>query len=527
VGTAQERKSFCFFFFRKRRFFLFMIGRRNLLCIAGASIAAAPLPRVLRIQNDVDIQNLDPANRHGWYDELVLFAVQSGLCQYSPGTVWGWRLDAAEHLVQRDALTTEFALRPGRQWTGGFGEMTAEDVKFSFERFLDPKIQATYLSDWDSLDRVEITGRYTGLIHLKRPFAPLFSATLPGISGTIVCRAAMLKAGGTVQTDPVASSGPYRIGSWRPRELLHLVRNPLWAGEKPWFDEIEVIPMDFREAETAFDSGDLDVTRIGIGAIPLIRDAHDPGTALTIRPALDYNWLGMNMAHPKLADPRVRRAIQQAVDVPDVLQAAFGDAVAPALGLVPPPLLGARTRKLYHFDPPRAHALLKEAGVTNLSLRIDFEHDIDRMAIAQVIQSQLHDVGITVRLHPMDEASFAAEGQESEGESWRDLQLSIEKFTASPDPSSVLVWFTCRQVGIWNTERYCDSRFDGMVAEAVAEENDVLRAAKYVDLQDMLEESGAFLPLYHGVNAWACRSGIAGAWSPDGQWPFLRDIKAI
>jgi len=503
-----------------------ILSRRTLLCLAGASVAAAPLPRILRIQNDVDIQNLDPANRHGWYDELVLYAVQSGLCQFCPGTGWGWRLDAAERLVQRDQLTTEFALRPGRLWTGGFGEMTAEDVKFSFERFLDPHIQATYQSDWEALDRVEVTGRYTGLIHLKRPFAPLFSATLPGISGTIVCRSAMLRAGGTVQTDPVASSGPYRIGNWRPRELLRLVRNPHWAGPLPWFDEIEVIPMDFREAETAFDSGDLDITRIGIGAIPLIRDAHDPGTSLTLRPALDYNWLGMNMAHPKLADPRVRRAIQQAVNVPDVLQAAFGDAVTPALGLVPPPLPGARSRCLYRFDPPRARALLKEAGVGNLSLRLDFEHDIDRMTIAQVIQSQLRDVGVALHLHPMDEASFVAEGQESEGEAWRDLQLSIQKFTATPDPSSVLVWFTCRQVGIWNTERFCDTRFDRLVAEAVAEQNEALRAAKYVALQDMLEESGAFLPLYHGVNAWACRSGIVGAWSPDGQWPFLRDIKA-
>jgi peptide/nickel transport system substrate-binding protein len=503
-----------------------MLSRRTFLALAAASLTAATRPRILRIQNDVDIQNLDPANRHGWYDELVLFAVQSGLCQFSPGTQWGWRLDAAERLVQRNPLTTEFALRPGRAWTGGFGEMTAEDVKFSFERFLDPRIQATYQADWDALDGVEVTGRYTGVIHLKRPFAPLFSATLPGISGTILCRSAMLRAGGTVQTDPVATSGPYRIGSWRPRELLRLVRNEAWAGAPPWFDEIEVIPMDFREAETAFDAGDLDMTRIGIGAIALVRDAHPAGTSLSIRPALDYNWLGMNMAHPKLADLRVRRAIQQAVNVPDVLQAAFGDAVKPALGLVPPPLPGARTRMLYGFDPLRARALLKQAGIADLSLRIDFEHDIDRMTIAQVIQSQLRDVGIAVHLHPMDEASFAAEGQESEGEAWRDLQLSIQKFTATPDPSSVLVWFTCRQVGIWNTERFCDKRFDSLVAEAAAEQNDSLRADQYVALQDMLEESGAFLPLYHGVNAWACRSGIAGAWSADGQWPFLRDIRA-
>ncbi|WP_406703840.1 hypothetical protein [Sodalis sp.] len=109
--------------------------------------AADSQNKVLRVQNDLDITNLDPANRSGWYDEMVMFAIYSGLCQYKPGTEWGWQLDAAQSLEQVDSLTIRFALHPGIMWTGGFGEMTAEDVKYSYERFLNKELAAIYASD--------------------------------------------------------------------------------------------------------------------------------------------------------------------------------------------------------------------------------------------------------------------------------------------------------------------------------------------------------------------------------------------
>ncbi len=85
--------------------------------------------KTLKIRNDGDIRNLDPANRGGWYDETVMFAIYSGLVQYKSGDEWGWQLDAAETLEQTDPLSIPFKLKEGLQWTNGFGEVTAEDVK--------------------------------------------------------------------------------------------------------------------------------------------------------------------------------------------------------------------------------------------------------------------------------------------------------------------------------------------------------------------------------------------------------------
>ena len=69
--------------------------------------------------------------------------------------------------------------------------MSAEDVKYSFERIADPATKSPYKNDWATLDRVEVTGKLSGIIHLKEPFAPLWWSTLPWNAGLIVCKAAV------------------------------------------------------------------------------------------------------------------------------------------------------------------------------------------------------------------------------------------------------------------------------------------------------------------------------------------------
>jgi peptide/nickel transport system substrate-binding protein len=58
--------------------------------------------------------------------------------------------------------------------------MTAEDVKFSYERMADPAQQSEYADDMAQLDHVEVTDKYSGVIVLKEPFAPLWTSSLPG-----------------------------------------------------------------------------------------------------------------------------------------------------------------------------------------------------------------------------------------------------------------------------------------------------------------------------------------------------------
>jgi peptide/nickel transport system substrate-binding protein len=510
------------------------LNRREILKALGAAAIGTALlsqraafaveGKVLKIRNDGDIRNLDPATRGGWYDETVMFAIYSGLCQYKSGDEWGWQLDAAELLNQADATTIEFKLKPGLQWTNGFGEVTAEDVKYSYERFADKRVNAVYASDWDALDKVEITDKYSGIIRLKRPFAPLFTSTMPHASGLIVCKSAVEKAGGVIATDPLATSGPYKLEKWLPRERIILTRNELWNGPKPYFDEIQLFPIaDLTAAEVAFDAGDLQVSQINISSIDTRKDTE---ANLVVKPALAYTWLGMNTLNPELADVRVRRAIQRAINPAEVVKAAFGSAVTPAFGIVPPPLLGARDKLLYPYDKAASKKLLEEAGVTDLNVTIQFGTNADLLVAAQVIQAQLAEAAIKLDIRQVDSATLTSQQQDTKGGSWKSIELFFTTFTTAPDPSWVTEWFTCEQVGVWNFQRTCDEKWDALNAAAVTEADPAKRAKIYVTLQDMLEETGAYVFLYHGVNAWLSAKTVKGAWSPDGQWAFLREITA-
>ena len=66
-----------------------------------------------------------------------------------------WELDAAESIEQVDETHVKFKLKQGIKWSGDFGEMTADDVKYSLERIANPNFKSPYASDWASLDHVE------------------------------------------------------------------------------------------------------------------------------------------------------------------------------------------------------------------------------------------------------------------------------------------------------------------------------------------------------------------------------------
>ncbi len=136
--------------------------------------------------------NLDPANRTGPIDVNVIWSVQQGLICFKPGST-EWELDAAEELEQVSDTEIRFKLRSGLAFTGGYGDLTAEDVKFSFERFIKPDAEGknvTYAKDWSALDRVEVTGPLEGRIILKNPAPALYTIALADGSGRIISKKA-------------------------------------------------------------------------------------------------------------------------------------------------------------------------------------------------------------------------------------------------------------------------------------------------------------------------------------------------
>jgi peptide/nickel transport system substrate-binding protein len=99
---------------------------------------------------------------------------------------------------------------------------------------------------------------------------------------------------------------------------------------------------DEKAAEIAIQAGDLDFTGTSLSSLATLRDQPPQGLKLLEKPSLAYAWVGMNTENPALSDPRVRKAIQKAIDVEMIIEAAYFGIAQRSTGIIAPGLLGHR-----------------------------------------------------------------------------------------------------------------------------------------------------------------------------------------
>ncbi|TIV94503.1 MAG: peptide ABC transporter substrate-binding protein, partial [Mesorhizobium sp.] len=415
------------------------------------------------------------------------------------------------------------------KFTGGYGEITARDVKFSLERII--KHKSGNMGDLGSLDHVDIEDDYTGVIVFKTPYVPVWTIVFPYATGHIVSEQAVMKAtkdGGNFGMNPPAFSGPYVLTEWKENQYTLLTRNPDWSGPKGGFDEIRIVPInDTKAAERAYLAGDIDFGTISLDSLATFKSNPPPDTKVEEHPSLRTIWLGMNMDNPKLKDINVRKAVQWAVNIPQIIDTAYAGAANVATGSIAPGIVGHREKALIppEGDLAKAKEFLDKAGVSDLQLTLDCDNSGIPGIIAQTIQAQLSQIGISVQVNAQDTASYDSLGQESEGDRWKDVQLFIRNDSSLPDPYYYMGTFVKAQVGIWNWERFRSDRYDELSDQAMAVEDPNERAKLYYEMQDLLEESGANRFLTNGATPVVYRTTrIQAATRPDGV-PLYVDFK--
>lgn len=502
-----------------------------LMGLAGTGIAGiswAAHGDTLHIRNYQDVSSLDPVSTVSGAEGFILGAIYQNILQFASDDSWDTRLDAAQWFEQRDATHYDFRLKPGQMFSHGFGEMTADDVKFSFERIIDPAMHALNLPDMGPLDHVEVHDRYSGTFVLRTPYAAFIPIAVAGPNGAILSRQAVTALGGRFTTNPPCGSGPYSFKSWQAQRKTVLARNPLWAGEEAAFSELHIYAMsDDKAGEMAFEAGQLDCSQISVETVGPFEQDMPPDSKLLVLPSGRNYWLGMNQDNPALADIRIRRAIQYAVDVEAVLEAAWFGLAKVSSGPVPEGMTGHRARALIppRGDPDKARALLREAGVTlPLRLRLDVDNKAQTLTAAQVVQWSLKKVDIEVDIHAQENSTFLTIGREDLGDQWRSTQLFLENFIGMADPYYSMTWFISDQVGLWNWERFRNDEFDRLNDLALATTDETERDRMYQRMQDLMEESGCYRFLTNGVMPQIFRNTITPAFRPDG-YPRYRDFR--
>jgi peptide/nickel transport system substrate-binding protein len=512
------------------------INRRDFLhqsTLAGLTIAGS-LPGVswavrgdqLHIRNYLDVSTLDPPFQLSGAEFLVSQAIYQCLVQFKTDGTWDIELGVAEYFEAIDDTHYAFRLKRGQMFSNGFGEMTADDVKFSFERIIDPDMHAINAPDMGTLSHVDVHDRYSGTIVLNSPYAAF--VPIAAASYAIMSRTAVASVGGRFGVRPPCCSGPYLFRDWQAKRKTVLERNPQWDGPESAFSEIHIYAMsDAKAAEMAFEAGQLDCAEISVESVEPFRKKPPPDGYVEVHPSGRNYWLGMNQSNSALSDLRVRQAIQYAVDVEAVVEATWFGLAEPALGPVPRGMLGCRDRAIIpaRGDADKARSLLEEAAVElPLRLRLDVNSDSRERTAVQVIQWSLKKVGIEVAIHTHDSGAFLSLGNEATGDQWQDIQLFFQSFIGAADPYYSLVWFTSQQLGQWNWERFSNEEFDRLNDQALATTNEAERTRMYQRMQDIMEESGCYRFISNGVMPQIIRKSVKPAFSPDG-YAILRGFR--
>lgn len=495
---------------------------------AGAAIEAVSTDQ-LRVVPTGAPTTLDPAKWAAAWDQWPLLCMFEGLVSFKPGTRTLVNVLAKQIDVSKDGKRITFELKRGIQFHGGFGEVTAEDVKFSFERIAgiqQKDLGSTVGPDWAPLVGVNVTGRYTGVIRLRYYFAPLMVSTLPGSSGFIVSKKAVEKYGKRFATNPVGT-GPYELETYRPGNTLSMKKFAGYGGSSsslarpPQWKKI-VMPLAGAAAtDVALLSGSAEVAQLPVDLIARIR--RNSSFRVDSADTSDYSWINMNQKAPGLENILVRKAIRSAIDVPSIMTAAFNNMWPRATGPVSRVIEDGywKGAPVYRHNVDQARSLMRAAGVKKLDLSLTINTgDIGAKALAQVVQANLKDIGINVDVEAVDTGTFFTLGK-----NLRKRQLTYMTYSSLADPAWVLQWFTCDQFDEWNWMYWCNSTFDGRFAQALREKNPKKRAALYIEMQKVWDRAANVVWITWPRNYFGLKKEIRASFTYWG-WPVLWNFRA-
>lgn len=481
------------------------------VALAQSSGATRPL---LTVRSAAEFDLIDPAHRRGPTDGNAMRVVYQRLMQPKPNSS-ELELDAAAEVKQTSPTTIDFKLKPGQMFTDGFGEMTAEDVKFSFERIGLPPVagakESSYKGDWLHLVGVEVKGKYEGRITLAQPRANIFDVVIADGSGCIVSKKAVEQRGAEFGLKPVGS-GQYQVVSLDKQKGAVLKRNPNYKGTRPGrFEEINVrVITDPKTTDLALRAGEIDFAILAPAAADPLRSV--AGITVSDQPSIAYVWMGMNMEKGPLADLRVRQAIRLGVDVDQMLLAGYNGKVPRLNTALPPQIMGHwREAPVYKRNVAEARALLAAAGQTNLKLRLTILNQPEYQNMALVAKALLAEIGVTIDVDAQPGGTYWSSGKADAG---KNLELYMSRFNAKHDPNFVLQWFTASQIGNWNWSRWNSPEFDALFKASDSETDPAKRRQMVLDMQKAMDKTAAYVWLTNEASALVHKSWLKPASIP-------------
>jgi ABC-type transport system substrate-binding protein len=303
-----------------------------------------------------------------------------------------------------------FTLRDGVRWHDG-APFTSADVAFTCQAIMNEKVASPRRADFELVDSVGTPDPLTVVVRYKKPFSPALLSWMGAILPEhILGKIDPAKWPEAYNRKPVGT-GPFRFGEWKTNEFIRLKKNPAYFLGSPWLDSIvfRVLP-DPLTLQLAFQTRQVDFWNVDPWAVKGLQG--DPRFDLFSSPGNAYNYIGWNLRRPMFQDLKVRQALAQAVNVPQMIRyILYGHGVQSTGIFTPQMWFFDPSEKPLPYDPRAAGKLLDEAGWKpgpdgirvkdgkrfSFTLLANNGNEV-RRDIATLVQDDLKQIGIEVKV---------------------------------------------------------------------------------------------------------------------------------
>ena len=405
---------------------------------------------------------------------------------------------AQSYEVSKDGLVYTLKLRDGVKFQDGT-PFNAEAVKINLDRASNPDNHLKRYNLYSDIASTEAVDPLTVKITLREPFSA-FINILAHPATAMISPAALKKYGKDIGFHPVGT-GPYQLETWNQTDFVKVKKfDGYWQQGLPKLDTITWRPVvDNNTRAAMLQTGEAQFAfPIPYEQAPLL--AKNDKLELVASPSIMQRYISMNVTQKPFDNPKVREAINYAINRQALVKVAFAGYATPATGVLPPSIAYSQQFQPWPYDPAKARALLKEAGFPNgftTTLWSSHNHSTAQKVL-QFTQQQLAQVGIKAQVTAMDAGQRASE-VEAKGQKESGVRMFYTGWSASTGEANwaLTPLFASKSwpPAQFNTAFYSNPQVDKDLDGALKTSDPAEKTRLYKDAQQTIWKESPWVPL--------------------------------
>jgi len=500
---------------------------------AATAAGAAQRGGTLVVAFNADPETLDPHITTALLASRVLALIHDNLINrdydgsFKPALAEKWDISS-------DGKVYTFTLKKGVKFHSG-KDFSSADVKYTFQRWLNTEKSPTSFAI-KPIDKIEAPDPQTVRFTLKEPYN-IFLDQLAGAWAVMLNQATVDKAGNDYGITVADGTGPYKFVSWTRNQKIVLARNDAYTWGSSMFQnqgpayvdgvEIRIIPEDnTRLAE--FQAGNVHLVQdVPQGDVERLNTT--PGVSIVKYDQLQTSYLGFNTRKPPFDDPRVRQAVNLAINRDEIVTGANFGLGAPARTMLTPstPFYWTGSDQAAPtFDSAKAGSLLDQAGWSpgaggirekdgqQLILPLWIINPGTSVLQAQILEQQLAKIGVKVDTKQYEQTAWFAAARSGE-----QVGFIIGIFFENPD-GTLYFYFYSKQQPAPNRFSYAAPEVDKWLEDSRVNPDQNAVRQDYENVQKKIIEDAVTAPLVHELGTLGKVDAVQGVKVHASRWLY-------